>query len=199
MVMVNQLQTLLATLGATLIKIAISKAFRTWTGILVFTTFPVVKGSPVVEDPFPNITFKAFSEFIKQQFSSNISLSTVLVILFSLTENPDLLNLHARQQYFKCKGEDRTTSSGWIKSLAQALKANIHKNQDKPLKMKSVDKDTDEEHTAAFGLRLDALAKLLGLHPYDNNGEFQGKLNPVSHKTIQPVHVLCPIAIECET
>jgi hypothetical protein len=199
-VIVNQLQTLLAILGATLIKIDISKTFRIWIGILPFTTFPVVKGSPVLEDPFPNITFKTFNEFIKQQFSSNISLSTVLVILFSLTENPDLLNLHARQQYVKCKGEHRTTSSGWIKSLARALKANIHKNQNKPLKMKNVDKDAEEEHIiAAFGLRLDGLAKLLGLHPYDNDGEFQGKLNPVSHKMIQPVHVLCPIATECKT
>jgi CxC5 like cysteine cluster associated with KDZ transposases len=66
--------------------------------------------------------------------------------------------------------------------------------------MKNVDNNADEEHiTAAFGLRLDAFAKPLGLHPYDNNGEFQGRLNPVSHKTIQPVHVLCPIATECET
>ena len=65
-VMMNQLQTLLVILGATFIKIAISKTFRIWIGILVvFTTFPVVKGAPAVEDPFPNITFKAFNEFIK--------------------------------------------------------------------------------------------------------------------------------------
>ena len=66
--------------------------------------------------------------------------------------------------------------------------------------MKNVDKNADEEHIIAFfGLRLDALAKILGLHPYDDNKEFQGKLGHVSHKTIQPVHVLCPIATECQT
>ena len=195
-----QLQTWLSIFGIMLIKIAISKTFTTWMILVMFMIFPVVKGSPVIEDSFPNITFKIFNEFIKQNFSSDISLSTVLVILFSLIENPDLLNLHARQQYAKCPGEHRNISSGWIKCLARELKKNISQNQTKPLKMKNVDNDADEEHIiATFSLKLDALAKVLGLHPYDHNGKYLGKLNSVSHETIQPVYVICPVAMECET
>jgi hypothetical protein len=198
--MFNQMWTLLSTFSTGFIKIVMSQTFGAWMWIMVLAALPVVKASPVVDNPFPDITFKAFNEFIKQQFSSKISLSTVLVILFSLTENPDLLNLHARQQYVESSSEHRTMVSGWIKSLARALKENINQNQAKPLKMKNMEKNADEEHTiTAFSLKLDALAKLLGLHPYNHQGQFQGKLKPVSHTTIQPVHVICPIATECET
>jgi hypothetical protein len=48
--------------------------------------------------PFPDIPFKVFVEFIGENFSSKISLVTVLVVLLSMTENTQLLNLHARQQ-----------------------------------------------------------------------------------------------------
>ncbi|KAF8224562.1 hypothetical protein L208DRAFT_1310640, partial [Tricholoma matsutake] len=80
---------------------------------------------PAGEDPFPNITFKVFSQFISQHFSSKTSLSAVLVLLFSLTDNPELLNLHARQQYIQCEGENRVMASGWIKGLAWAIKENM--------------------------------------------------------------------------
>ena len=36
--------------------------------------------------------------FIQSTFSPKVSLSTVLILLFSITENTDLLNLHAHQQ-----------------------------------------------------------------------------------------------------
>ena len=194
-----KIQAALGKIGANL-TIGLTKPLGLWLWIVVLAILPVVKAAPVAESPFPNITFKVFNEFVKQQFSSKIPLSTVLVILFSLTENTDLLNLHARQQYVQNPGEHRTLASGWIKSLARALKENIDVNQAKPLKLKHVDKNADEEKIInAFSLQLDSLSKLLGLHSYDSNGKFQGNLKAVSHKTIQPVHVICPITTECET
>ncbi|KAF8815378.1 hypothetical protein BYT27DRAFT_7225430 [Phlegmacium glaucopus] len=44
------------------------------------------------------ITFKVFNNFVEQNFSSKITLSTVLMLLFTITENVDLLNLHQWQQ-----------------------------------------------------------------------------------------------------
>ena len=174
-----------------------------FTVCILFTFFafiPVVNAMPTGESAFPDITFKAFSSFIGEHFSSKTTLSTVLVMLFSLTENPDLLNLHARQQYVKCEGENRVAASGWIKGLARAVKKSIDQNQRKPLKMKMVDKDMDEEQgITAFSLKLDFFARLLNLHPYNHNKQFQGKLLPVSHKLIQPAHVICPNSLECET
>jgi hypothetical protein len=45
-------------------------------------------------DKFPDVTFKVFSDFV-HQFGKDVSLATVLIVLFSLTSNPDLLGLHA--------------------------------------------------------------------------------------------------------
>ena len=82
-----------------------------------FAMLPIANASQVTS-PFPDIPFKTFSQFINQNFSSKTSLPTVMILLFSLTENPDLLNLHAGQQYVKCQEEKENLVSGWIKALA---------------------------------------------------------------------------------
>ena len=71
--------------------------------------------------PFSEMTFLSFSQFIQKNFSSNISLSTVLLMLFTMTENPDLLSLHGRQQYSLVKGENISSINSWIKSLSWAV------------------------------------------------------------------------------
>jgi hypothetical protein len=160
---------------------------------------PVTYAMPTGENPFSDITFKNFNQFIGQHFSSKISLSTVLVILFSLTENLDLLNLHARQQHVQCEGENQIVLSGWMKGLA-CVKKSIDQNQRKPLKMKNVAEEMDEEEEiTAFSLKLNALTRLLDLHPYIEHRQPESKLQPISHKLIQPVDVLCPNSIKCET
>src|ERR1700677_3128228 len=62
-----------------------------WSFVLLVGLLPVVSAAPS-NDPFPGITFIAFSEFVEQHFSSRISLTTVLVVLFTLTNNSDVLN-----------------------------------------------------------------------------------------------------------
>jgi len=57
---------------------------------------------------FPDILFKDFSQFIQEIFGSDITLSQVHIVLFTLT---DLLSLHARQQNPKYSGEIHSTSS----------------------------------------------------------------------------------------
>ena len=145
-----------------------SSLLTLWIWMMMLALIPVTYAMPAGESPFPDITFKEFSQFIGQHFSSKISLSSVLVILFSLTENPDLLNLHARQQYVHCVGENQIALSGWMKGLAHAIKQSIDQNQRKPLKMKNVAKGIEEEEEiTAFSFKLDALAKHLDLHPYN--------------------------------
>lgn len=179
---------------------ALSGTFWIWIMMTLLGSIPVTYAMPTAKSTFPDVPFKSFSQFILQHFGSKVSLSTALVILFSLTENPDLLNLHARQQYAKCEGEVRTAATGWMNSLARALKKTIMENQGRPLKMKLVDEDMDEDQeTKALSLKLDGLSRILTLHPYSDDGEFEGKLQPVSHKLIEPVHVICPNSMECET
>ena len=77
----------------------------------IFSAAPQTQG-------FPNVPFYIFCDFIEDTFSSKVSLATVLLVLFSLTENPELLNLHARQQNPKYKGEYKTVASGWMRALS---------------------------------------------------------------------------------
>ena len=57
----------------------------------------------------------------------------------------------------------------------------------------------EQQITIAVAMKLDEMAKMLKLHPYDKGGKFTGKLKPVSQKAIQPVHVICPDAVVCQT
>jgi hypothetical protein len=66
--------------------------------ILALGAIPVVSATPETGS-FPNIPFTVLSNFVKNQLSPNITLAMVLTVMFSLTENTDLLNLHAQQQH----------------------------------------------------------------------------------------------------
>ena len=60
--------------------------------------------------------------------------------------------------------------------------------------------DLQEKDIAdGIGTKLDALAKLLKLYPYNSEGVFQGKIQAVSYKSIQAVQVICPVSVVCET
>jgi hypothetical protein len=86
---------------------------------------PFVSVAPQTQ-PFPKIFFNMFSMFIEDTFGPKISLATVLLILFSMTENPKLLSLHACQQH-PSEEENKISASGWIQSLSCAM---IHRLQD---------------------------------------------------------------------
>ena len=75
--------------------------------------------------PFPDVTFRVFSNFITQKFSSKILLETILTVLFTLTSNPNLLNLHAHQQHPQNKDERHHTVTGWMNALSWALQEHI--------------------------------------------------------------------------
>lgn len=169
-------------------------------GIFIWASLlPMVAAIPE-ESGFPDLTFRAFNEFIKANFSSKISLATVLMVLFTMTENPDLLNLHARQKHPSCTGEYKVKASGWIKSLASALQNRLGNKQGTLFKGKENVQDTpDHELITPLALKLDAMADLLNLSSYDDTGRYRGKLQSVSHAEIQPVYVICPISSTCET
>ena len=43
------------------------------------------------------------------------------------------------------------------------------------------------------------MALNLNLTPYDDQDAYMGKLLPISHKAIQPVHMICPGSLVCGT
>jgi hypothetical protein len=77
------------------------------------------------QHPFPNIPFSLFSDTVQSHFGTDVSLATVLAILFTLVENPDFLNLHFRQKNPQCSGENKTQVSGWIIALVNSLMTKI--------------------------------------------------------------------------
>jgi hypothetical protein len=160
---------------------------------------PVVSANSS-QSPFPDIPFHVFNGFVQNHFSSQISLTTVLTILFSLTNNPDLLNLHARQQHPKAEGEIAQTTSGWIKALAHALENRLANATDTMFHGEEHKSElTNDQVVTRIGMKLDGLAKVLKLDPYDKWDQFCEKLKPVSEQNIEPVYVICPGSSECET
>jgi hypothetical protein len=150
------------------------------------------------EHPFPDISFKTFSQFIENNFSSSISLTTVLMILFSMTENTTLLSLHARQQSPIYSREISTVATGWIRSLARSI-VDKNKGTHKMMKKQDIGTAATDQQIITLSLKLDGLAKVLKLHPFNKHGEFTGKLKPVSLKGIKPALVICPDSVVCET
>jgi hypothetical protein len=82
--------------------------------------------------------------------------------------------------------------------LSWLIKDTCDQRQSKILKKADL-KGTEEDIISSLGSKLDLLAKVLDLFPYNDKGHFTGKLLPVSNKNIQPIFCLCPDAYECET
>src|ERR1700727_383817 len=140
-----------------------------WSFIFLMGLLPVVSAAPN-DDPFSGITFKAFSEFVEQHFSSKISLTTVLVVLFRMTNNSDLLNLHARQQH-PLPDEHMQTISGWLKALACVLDAKLGQETGRLFQttdnLSNLDND---QRNSAIATKLDLLYQLLELFPFVDKG-----------------------------
>ncbi|TFK31937.1 hypothetical protein BDQ12DRAFT_701384 [Crucibulum laeve] len=142
-----------------------------------------------------NISFKVFSDCIKLNFSSQISLATVLLILFTMTENNELLSLYARQANPLYDGENDSSLSGWMRCLSRALieKLNKHNSSMKLFhKREMAHTFKEEKKIVTVGNKLNSLAKVLKLYPCDKNGYYKGNLPTISYKSIQAIMMICP-------
>ena len=158
----NYLQRLQRLLNAQLVAIVIGLAL-----------LPVVSATQPPSMPFPDIRFSAFAEFIKDNFSSRITLATVLTLLFSLTDNTDVLNLHFRQQHPRFNGEKRQEVTGWMKALVWMLQAKLGENQPSVFHPSdNLSQLSAEAETKLLGQKMNGMAKRLGLDPYNHQGQF---------------------------
>src|SRR5277367_1989376 len=92
--------------------------------------------------------------------------------------------------------EHATKTTAWIKALAKGVKSRLPGDATKIFK-KNDRPESDDGLVTSLAVMLDGLAKTLKLSPFDDDDEFTGKLQPVSHEYIQPVHVICPNAVVC--
>ena len=146
---------------------------------------------------FPNISFQSFSQLISSIFHPDISLATVLFLLFSLTENTDLLNLHSRQQQKIYLSEKVTKYTGWMSALVIALCNQLDEETKTHL---FLDSELIETTNELLGNKLDVMAQKLKLLPYTKSGQFKSKrIQPISHDQIKPILLLCPSTFTCTT
>jgi hypothetical protein len=171
------------------------------------TLLPVVSASSSY-DAFPDISFKDFSSFVNATFSSHISLSTVLVVLFTVTNNTDLLNLHSRQKHGQSQlGEHPIALTGWIKALGRALNKKLADDElerlFKSIELKSIQrKDNDERLEGPIvetkiADKLNALSELLNLDPCKQESSYNIPLKQISD--IEPAYTICPAIMYCVT
>ena len=176
------------------------KLLMVWAWMEVMLNLPLVAAAPNELQHFPDVAFSVFSKFIEDNFASTVTLSTVLMLLFTITENTDLLSLHFRQRSPSQGQEKSTAATGWIRGLGNAVKKRLEEEKASLLKEMDVDDEGSEDKTAiALGLKMDDLARVLGLYPVNKSGKFKGKLKAVSHQKIQAVYTLCPNTPTCRT
>ena len=164
----------------------------------------VLSGIPMTaamspEMPFPDISFKALNKFVISNFGPQVSLATVLLVLFTMTENTDLLNLHAHQKNPQYTGEIKQSSSGWIRALAQSLNDRLQeKTRDLFTDTELPENSSTNDLITPLTAKLDKLMDVLKLNPFSKSGKLKKRLKPVSHHEITAVHIICPLSMECE-
>ena len=150
------------------------------------------------ESPFPDISFKDFNKFVNSNFSPQVSLTTVLLVLFTMTENSDLLNLHARQKNPQCIGELKQSSSGWIRALARSLIDRLEENTNNLFIESEWLEKSKNDLITPLTIKLDKLMDVLKLNPFSKSGKLRKRFQSVSHQEITPIHIICPQSMECE-
>jgi hypothetical protein len=162
-----------------------------------------VSAAPV-ESPFPDILFSDFACIIQSTFGSKITLATVLMLLFSVTDNPDLFNLHFRQQHPTEPEENKIQISGWLTALANTIANKLGEDRTSSLFFQHEFQHTStnqnmQVQNKLIAKKLDTFAMSLTLSPYDNKGNYIRKLLPVSFKDIRPALIICPKSFICGT
>ncbi|TEB26985.1 hypothetical protein FA13DRAFT_1635316 [Coprinellus micaceus] len=170
---------------------------------LLLLFFPLVSAAPT--SPFPNIPFSEFSSFISGTFSPDISLATVLVLLFSLTDNPELLNLHGRQQHSKVNGNKQHLVSTWMKMFSRLLLSKNLRAVRTEL-FHSADHiylDPSEPYTpqsvTALSKKLDSLVSALHLGAFNTSGKLCHRRQEILYEAIEPLRLILLQSYECDS
>ncbi|KAF8867883.1 hypothetical protein CPB84DRAFT_1819655 [Gymnopilus junonius] len=156
-------------------------SMHTTTKLILFLGFMPLVSAAQNTQPFPDIPFRTFSTFISNTFHPDVPLATVLLVLFTLTDNTDLLNLHGHQQNPQYLRENKTLATGWIRALSRDLIQRL---------------GGQLEMVTKVAVKLNALSQKLDLNPY-SNGDFKRKLQPVSYDKIRGTPIICPSNMFC--
>lgn len=172
--------------------------------LVVFCLVPGVSAISPTQS-FPNISFHDFANFISSTFSDDISLPTVLVLLFTLTENPEFLNLQGRRKFSKLADDDKISAvTPWMAMLARLLLGvRLPDTRDELFRPEdSIHFGSGVSYTTqsvnSLSKKLDSMILLLDLNTYQANGTLRHRRKPISYDMIEPIHLICPQAYQCE-
>ena len=133
--------------------------------LLVLANLPMVLALQE-SSGFPDIPFKVFSECVQGTLGPTVTLSTVLLLVFSVLENPELFSLHARQQCPRYEGENRSTASGWMKHMARALQDQLADDSQQLFQKHDIGRDmTNDQVLTVISIKLIAFAQVLRRFP----------------------------------
>lgn len=168
--------------------------------ICLLSAIPLVQAAPS-ESSFPDVKFEIFAKTIKTIFHSDISLATILVLVFTMIENSDFINLNAHRQSPIHANEGLAKVSPWLTTLAQILKVELGSDRFNTLftPTEQTSQLNELSELKLISKKLDHLIKALNLYSVNEDAEIEGTLLPISHKTIQPIHIICPNTAACQT
>ncbi|KDQ33665.1 hypothetical protein PLEOSDRAFT_1033156, partial [Pleurotus ostreatus PC15] len=153
---------------------------------------PCAAAAPL-EDPFPDIRFADFAKVIKLTFGENISLATVLMLLFSITTNTDILNLHGQQRAVSSNNQVVTS---WMAAFVCAIKDKLQ------VDVSDVPGNSDDDDAARppyLVKKIDSLCHSLDLYTHNDKRQLRRKLLPISTSSIQPIIIITPPVMGCST
>ncbi|TFK58123.1 hypothetical protein BDN72DRAFT_782483 [Pluteus cervinus] len=157
-------------------------------GVFFLALLPKVTAA---ETPFPQLKFQDFSTLVLNNFGPDITLSTVLTLLLSMTANTELLNLHSAQKYSTTR-----VGTSWMRAFANILIEKLKvESMLEPFEVMS----SAYTNVTTLSRKLDTFAAGLNLLCISQNRTLEKPLPPVSHKAIEPVHVICPLSPVCMT
>ena len=121
-------------------------------------------------------------------------------MLFTMTENPDVLSLHARQQYSLVKGKNVSSINSWIKNLSWAVYEKLNSDASMLLHESDQYEGISENHIISnIATILDKLAHCLDLIKYNKKGHLKSALKSISYKAIEAVQITRPESYQCVT
>ncbi|KAH6918847.1 hypothetical protein BKA70DRAFT_1416842 [Coprinopsis sp. MPI-PUGE-AT-0042] len=152
---------------------------------LCLAVLPLALGHPTTS-PYPDIPFSTFSAFILSTFDPKISLASVMIILSSVLENPELLNLHFRR-ILPLVGREQG-STAWMEHFASRLAKRF------PAKTPLLPRRSE----TTLSTSLVNLAKLLHLNPYDKYDLLVNKCKPIDLSSVEPSLAIVSKSYECQ-
>ncbi|KAH6873784.1 hypothetical protein BKA70DRAFT_1240949 [Coprinopsis sp. MPI-PUGE-AT-0042] len=159
-----------------------SRLGRIWLSLAVL---PLALGHPTTS-PYPDIPFSTFSAFILSTFDPKISLASVMIILSSVLENPELLNLHFRR-ILPLVGQEQG-STAWMEHFASQLAKRF------PAKTPLLLRHSE----TTLSTSLVSLAKLLHLNPYDKYDLLVNECKPIDFSSVEPSLAIVSKSYKCQ-